>query len=110
MSQLLIPNEFLFRQLVETMLSLFLAVWMAGHFRNGRWAHIAAVGAALFAAINVVYLIAYAAPRWLDVHTNLLAWVFNHAALLGWTKITGLALVVLAVTVLRPSQTAASTA
>lgn len=85
--------------LAEVSVSVFIVLWSLTNLRSGRWALVALIGALLFPAVNVTYLVAYSAPSWLDIHTDLLSWTFNNSAMLGWTRVVGLAAFVVASTV-----------
>jgi len=100
--QVAMPNEYLLRVLAEAVLAVFIAAWSIRNLRSGRWAIVAVAGSLSFAGIDLIYLVAYAAPAWLDMHTDLLPWVFNHSSVLDWTRILGLGLFLVGVTVVRP--------
>jgi hypothetical protein len=91
------PADLLARMSIETALAVFLLVWCIRSRRDGVWAVTGSVAAFCWAAVAALNL----AANWSSSEgaLGLYSWVAAHAGALDWLRVTGLAVVVLAVSI-----------
>jgi hypothetical protein len=94
------PDSYLWTTLVETAVAVVVLGWCLLRVRAGAWAVVASLGAAAYSVAVGVWAVVVLR---IDAggHPRLAVWAVEHDDALTWTRIAGVGVLLLAVTVVR---------